>query len=221
MIAIISDIHGNFEALKEVLKEIDKLKIKEIYCLGDIVGYYSQINECCNELRKRNAICIMGNHDWYMVSGSKCLRSQSVNDCIEYQRAIITLENLDWLKTLPIIINKNNMSMVHGGWNNPIDEYLEPSKEYFDNIKGKIFISGHSHIQQICKYKEKIYCNPGSVGQPRDGNNKAAFAIFKNNNFTLKRVSYDIEKTCYLMQKAGFDSYYYGSLRDGAKKLHR
>ena len=54
MIALISDIHGNFTALKEVLKEIDKIGIGEIYCLGDVVGYYTEVNECCEELRKRN-----------------------------------------------------------------------------------------------------------------------------------------------------------------------
>lgn len=64
MIALISDIHGNYTALQAVLKEIDKINIKEIYCLGDIVGYYTQINECCEELQRRNVKCVMGNHDW-------------------------------------------------------------------------------------------------------------------------------------------------------------
>ena len=86
MIAILSDIHGNYEALKAVLGVLDSFKIKQLYCLGDIVGYYSQVNECCNELRNRNVKCVMGNHDWYMVSGTKCLRSRSVNDCLEFQR---------------------------------------------------------------------------------------------------------------------------------------
>ena len=80
MIALISDIHGNFEALKEVLKKIDELGIKEIYCLGDVVGYYSQVNECCDELRRRNVKCVMGNHDWYMAYDTFCPRSRSAND---------------------------------------------------------------------------------------------------------------------------------------------
>ena len=68
-IALISDIHGNFEALKQVLFAIDKLKINKIFCLGDVVGYYTQVNECCEELQKRNIPCVMGNHDWYLSSG--------------------------------------------------------------------------------------------------------------------------------------------------------
>ena len=144
MIAIISDIHGNYEALKKVLEVIDSMNIEEIYCLGDVVGYYSQVNECCNELRERNIECVIGNHDWYMISGSLCPRSHSVNDCLSYQRKIISEENMKWLSTLSILINKNGISMVHGGWQNPIDEYLEASENYFKNIEGEIFISGHT-----------------------------------------------------------------------------
>ena len=78
MIALISDIHGNYIALQEVLKKIDSMGIQEVYCLGDVVGYYSQVNECCDELRKRSISCVMGNHDWYMASGTDCERSKSV-----------------------------------------------------------------------------------------------------------------------------------------------
>ena len=220
MIGIISDIHGNYEALKQVLLELDKMSIADIYCLGDIVGYYSQVNECCNTLRERNIKCIMGNHDWYMVSNSFCLRSQSVNDCLKYQRTIITQENLEWLKTLPFWRLEHNISMAHGGWTNPIDEYLEPDEEYFGKIDGEYFVSGHTHIQRTDKYEDKIYCNPGSVGQPRDGDNRAAFAVYDGAGFKLFRVEYDIDKTCELMKKAGFSPYYYGSLKDASKRLH-
>ncbi len=221
MIAIISDIHGNYEALKAVLKEIDFEKITNIFCLGDVVGYYSQVNECCDALRQRNVICAMGNHDWYMVSGSNCPRSQSVNDCLEYQRKILTETNRAWIKTFTPIVFYNNISMVHGGWMNPIDEYLEPNQEYFDKIEGEFFVSGHTHVQRIEKYRNKIYCNPGSVGQPRDGDNRAAFALFDGKEFELKRVAYDYEKVGKLMYKAGFNEYYYGCLRDASRNLHR
>lgn len=221
MIAIISDIHGNYEALKAVLKEIDSKKITDIFCLGDVVGYYSQVNECCDALRQRNVICVMGNHDWYMASGSYCPRSHSVNDCLEYQRKIITETNQAWIKTFLPIVFYNNISMVHGGWMNPIDEYLEPNQEYFAKIEGEFFVSGHTHIQRIEKYGNKIYCNPGSVGQPRDGDNRAAFALFDGKEFELRRVAYDYEKVGRLMDKAGFNEYYYGCLRDASRNLHK
>ncbi len=221
MIAIISDIHGNFIALEEVLKRIDAQGISEIYCLGDTVGYYSQVNECCDELRRRNIHCVMGNHDWYLASGTDCERSQSVRKCMHYHRRIISDKNREWILSLPVTMNVLGISMLHGGWKNPIDEYVEPSKEYFEKIKGNIFVSGHTHVQRVEQYADKIYCNPGSVGQPRDGDQRAAYAVFDGKQFVLYRVPYDIDQVGRLMEKAGFDSYYYGCLQDGAKNLHR
>jgi len=220
MIAIISDVHGNYVALQEVLNKIDSMGITDIYCLGDVVGYYSQINECCDELRRRNVSCVMGNHDWYMASGTDCERSKSVRDCMFYQRRIITEENLDWIRSFKTTIVVQGVSMVHGGWKNPIDEYLEPSKDYFSCIQGRLFVSGHTHMQRIDYYADKVYCNPGSVGQPRDGNNKAAFATFDGNLFNLYRVPYNIDMVGKLMNDVGFNPYYYGCLRDASKNLH-
>jgi predicted phosphodiesterase len=94
-IGLVSDIHGNHEALKAVLSELDRIGVDEIYCLGDVVGYYSQVNEVCDELIARDVRCVMGNHDWYMASGTSCPRSRSVNDCLAYQRKVITPRNLD------------------------------------------------------------------------------------------------------------------------------
>lgn len=220
MIAIISDIHGNYEALKEVLSKTDEMKISEIFCLGDVIGYYSQVNECCDELRKRNVKCVMGNHDWYMTADSFCPRSRSVNDCLAYQRKVISEENKNWISTFPLIRKEYGISMVHGGWANPIDEYLEPTEEYFERLNGKFFSSGHCHIQRKENFNGKIYCNPGSVGQPRDNDNRAAFATFDGKDFQLYRVEYDIKKVGELMEKAGFNPYYYGCLNDGSKNLH-
>jgi putative phosphoesterase len=217
-IGIISDIHGNYEALKSVLAELDKMKISEIFCLGDVVGYYSQINECCDELSKRQIPCVMGNHDWYMAGGGFCPRSKSVNDCLAYQRTIITQQNMKWIEGFPVQRKVANIHMVHGGWADPIDEYLQPSEEYFSKIKGEIFVSGHTHIQILQKYSGKTYCNPGSVGQPRDNDPRSAFAVF-DGEITLHRVEYNMQPVFDLMDKAGFSDYYYGSLKTGARNL--
>lgn len=218
-IGIISDIHGNYEALMEVLSALDSMNISEIYCLGDVVGYYSQVNECCNELRRRNIPCLMGNHDWYMAGGGFCPRSKSVNDCMVYQRKVITQDNLEWLKTFPVQRHIYGISMVHGGWADPIDEYLQPNEEYFSKVIGDVFVSGHNHIQLLEKYSNgKIYCNPGSVGMPRDNDPRSAFAIY-DGEFTLHRVEYNVFKVFELMDKAGFSDYYYGCLYTGARNL--
>lgn len=221
-IGIISDIHGNFEALKEVLAQLDKVGVEKIYCLGDVVGYFSQVNECCSALIERDIPSLMGNHDWYMASGGFCPRSRSVNDCLVYLRKVITQEHIDWLRTFPVQRFVNNIHMVHGGWTDPIDEYLlEPTEEYFSKIEGEIFLSGHTHLQSLNRFGSKTHCNPGSVGQPRDSDPRAAFATIEDNEITLHRVEYDMEKVFYLMDKAGFNDYYYGSLKTGARNLCR
>jgi predicted phosphodiesterase len=219
MIALIGDIHGNYIALKAVLTKLDNLKIKNIYCLGDVVGYYSQVNECCEELQKRNIKCILGNHDWYMISNTNCKRSKSVNDCLDYQRKIITANNLNWLSTFPVYRKIKNLSIVHGGWNNPIDEYFNPTQDYFNDLSHQYLASGHTHIQMIKEFDNKTYCNPGSVGQPRDNNYKAAFATFDGKKFELFRVDYDVNEVCKLMKQIGFSEYYYNRLKTGAEKF--
>jgi predicted phosphodiesterase len=220
-IGFISDIHGNYEALRQVLNALDKIGTQKIFCLGDVVGYYSQVNECCNELRRRKIPCVMGNHDWYLASGVLCKRSKSVNECIKYQRRVITPENLEWVRTFPVYRRVGFLHMVHGGWENPIDEYLrEPSEGYFMNIPGEFFFSGHTHIQLHHTYKKQQYCNPGSVGQPRDFDPRAAFAVY-DKEITLHRVAYDINAVGGLMDAAGFNDYYYGGLFSGAPRLQK
>lgn len=219
--AFISDIHGNYEALKAVLAEVDRQRISRVYCAGDVVGYYSQINECCRELRERGIACVMGNHDWYMAGGGFCSRSKSVNDCLSYQRKIIEAEHLEWLSTFPVQLRIDEIQMVHGGWADPIDEYLKPSASYFEQMAGNVFVSGHTHLQTLQRFGDKVYCNPGSVGQPRDGDPRAAFALYEAGAFTLHRVEYDMQKVFDLMQAAGFSDYYYGGLKTGARNLRR
>ena len=219
--AFISDIHGNYEALTAVLAEIDRLGVTNIVCAGDIVGYYSQVNECCDELRARGIPSVMGNHDWYMAGGGFCLRSKSVNDCLQYQRRVISADNLAWLKTLPMQLQVDGVNMVHGGWSDPIDEYLKPSQDYFDRIDGRFFLTGHTHLPMVQHYDGKVYCNPCSVGQPRYGDPRAAFAIFDGSDFTLHRVEYNMQKVFDLMDAAGFNDYYYGGLKTGARNLRK
>jgi putative phosphoesterase len=219
--AFISDIHGNYEALKAVLASIDAMGITHIVCAGDVAGYYSEVNACCDTLRERGIPTVMGNHDWYLGGGGTCARSRSVNDCLEYQRRVITPANLAWLRGLPLQVEVNGVRVVHGGWSDPIDEYLKPSANYFSVLEGRFFLTGHTHLPCVHHYGDKIYCNPGSVGQPRDGDPRSAFAVFDGNDFTLHRVNYDFNKVFALMDAAGFNDYYYGGLATGARNLRR
>lgn len=222
-IAIISDIHGNFPALQAVLAEIDRLGIQSIVSLGDIAGYYCNINECIDEMRLRNITNIMGNHDSYIVDAKRCERSVSANVCLDYQDRVISSVNRAWLANslskLSMDFCGMTLSMVHGGWRDPLDEYMHTViEEYFENHPEQYFFSGHTHVQLLVKFRKQIYCNPGSVGQPRDGNCKAAFATLESSGeIVLKRIEYDIESVASAMKTAGFEPRYFQNLFSGTK----
>lgn len=217
MIAIISDIHGNHVALTAVLRELDLISVEKIICLGDVGGYYCQINECCETLQAREIFSLMGNHDWYLASGEKCPRSNSVNRCLDYQREIIRKENLNWLSALKPQACVQELSIVHGGWNDPLDEYVVPSTEYFSGIRGRFFASGHTHFPSIWSGGNKLYCNPGSVGQPRDGDPRASYAIWDDGKFSIHRVQYDFRIIQKEMKSAGFEDYFSENLAVGVR----
>ena len=217
MIGIISDIHGNFPALQAVLNALEQLGVATIFCLGDVAGYYCQINECCEALRSRNIPTLLGNHDWYLASGEGCPRSNSANMCLEYQRSVLEEKHLAWLAGLPRNVQVDSLNMVHGGWKDFLDEYVVPTEDYFAGISGTYFASGHTHVPTVRMFTNKQYCNPGSVGQPRDGDSRASFAIFDGNSFTLHRTCYNIGKIQIAMQHAGFSSYFYENLEIGAR----
>lgn len=217
MIGIISDIHGNYVALSAVLGRLDEMGVSEVICLGDVGGYYSQINQCCEELQSRKIFSLMGNHDWYLASGEGCPRSDSANRCLDYQRAVISDANRGWLASLTPKAQIGALSIVHGGWNDPLDEYVRPSLDYFCRLDGTLFSSGHTHVPCVWKGEGITYCNPGAVGQPRDGDPRASFAIFDGSEFSLHRVDYDFTLVQAEMKRAGFDPYFYENLSLGAR----
>lgn len=217
LIALISDIHGNFAALSAVLEAIDCIGVERIICLGDVGGYYCQVNECCEALQSRNIFSLLGNHDWYLVAGEGCPRSNSANRCLDYQRQVIKKGNIDWLATLKPQAQVAGLSVVHGGWNDPLDEYIVPSAEYFSRNSNLLFASGHTHVPCIWSGSGKTYCNPGSVGQPRDGDPRASFAIFDYKRFVVHRVHYDYKSIQEEMRNAGFEEYFYNNLQIGAR----
>ena len=219
MIAIISDVHGNYPALMAVLNKIDELGCERIISLGDVSGYYCMVNECIDEFRKRGIINILGNHDYYVSGRGDCPRSYTVNRITEYQRKIIALENLNYLKNSSLGIDNDLLSARHGGWKDPIDEYVDAFN--FDDVSDKdvrLFCSGHTHVQKMVKNGKRVYFNPGSVGQPRDFDPRAAYAIIKDNGTVeLKRTEYNIDRIAYEMAEAGFEERIYSCLYNGTR----
>ncbi|MEQ7050300.1 metallophosphoesterase family protein [Paenibacillaceae sp. P-4] len=218
MIAIISDIHGNYPALKSVLEDIDRQECTQIISLGDIAGYYCMINECIEALRERQVTNILGNHDNYLVNNVDCSRSNSVNRCIKYQSKVIAAHNHEWLSKSLFEYIDDETYMVHGGWKDKQEEYLyNLSEDYFSGMNFTYFISGHTHVQSLFKFSGKVYCNPGSVGQPRDGDSRAAYVLFNGQQFDLRRVEYDIDWIAKEMDRNGFEEYFYQNLYHGKR----
>src|SRR4051794_13012513 len=218
MMAIISDIHGNLPALDAVLRRIDVLGCDAAYSLGDVGGYYCMVNQCIGRLRDRGIVHLMGNHDLYLVAGLPCPRSRSANACLDYQRRTIDADHLEWLAASPAALTLGDLSMVHGGWVDHVDEYLyHINADYFRDRPGRFFFSGHTHVQVLAEFGPKTYCNPGSVGQPRDGDPRAAFAVFDRGRITLERVEYDVAAVATAMEGAGFAPHFYRNLYGGTK----
>ena len=221
MIGLFSDVHGNYYALKRVMEALKERNCSRIYCLGDVSGYYSMVNECIDLLRAEGVVCLKGNHDSYLLGESFCPRSNSVNQCIAYQKKVITKDNLAFLATLRPSLTTETFWAVHGGWNDPIDEYIgtfdfEAAEQWGGGCKR--FFSGHTHIQKLERKGEVLYCNPGAVGQPRDHDWRAGFALLDDDlNVTLERVEYDVDGTAAAMKAAGFSEYYYQNLYHGCK----
>jgi putative phosphoesterase len=216
MIAFVADIHGNLPALQAVLAEIDACGVHDIISLGDVAGYYSQVDECIDLLVGRRVRNILGNHDWYLIAHKPCPRSNSANLALAYQRAHISSHSLRWLAESPRRLDTQDISCVHGGWRDPLDEYLtDASEEYFEAMDVSHCFSGHTHVQTLKTYGSVCHCNPGSVGQPRDGDPRAAFALFDGETVELRRVPYDIDLVAKSMEERGFGAHFYEGLYVG------
>ena len=221
LIAILSDIHGNLPALKSVLKDMEQYEIDQVISLGDVSGYYPFINEVIELLRLHDTTNLIGNHDRYIIDNTECPRSTSANLCLTYQKSVITDENKAWLaKSSPSIVI-GEASMVHGGWDDPEDEYLyKISASYFERFDEKFFFCGHTHVQKHIDLKNgQFFTNPGSVGQPRDGINTASYCLYdeKTGSVILKRVEYDIDTVANKMKELGFDEKFYINLYAGSR----
>jgi putative phosphoesterase len=217
MIAILSDVHGNLPALEAVLQDTRSRGCDRFISLGDVVGYYAQPGECIDLLHQHDAVNILGNHDSYLVFDTNCSRSNVVASIIDYQKKIVTKAQLKWLKkSLSLLLEGTNLFM-HGGPEDPQDQYLYTISSKIIPAGVNCLFSGHTHVQTLVQFGDKTYCNPGSVGQPRDGDCRAAYATFDGTSIYLHRVAYDIEQTVFAMKKAGFDAFCWENLYNGSQ----
>jgi len=239
-IAIVSDIHGNLEAFEAVLAQIDEEKIDKVICLGDVVGYGPNPNECMSLARERCQTILMGNHDYACIYKPEMFFfNHFARQAIEFTLSIIKEEHLDFINQLPFLHSENDLLLVHAnplrpeGW-----EYILSIDEaiyYFPKFSEKICFIGHSHLPSIYVESEeskfsfieqreielesncRYIINVGSVGQPRDGNPASSFGVIDlaQQTFEIVRVAYDIEKTIDRFEKAGLPNFLAQRLRIG------
>jgi len=217
-VAVVSDIHANRQALEAVLEDIDGTAARELWCLGDLVGYGADPNDCVALIRDHATLCIAGNHD-LAVTGDLPLDEFSRGAALaaRWTQEVIEAENLEWLATLRPEADAGEIGLFHGSPRDPIWEYVISAllaELCFDELHERIGLVGHSHVALSFERQEgqpatgsarredetvdvsagSWLLNPGSVGQPRDGDPRAAWLMLDltSNLASWHRTEYDI-----------------------------
>ncbi len=228
-ILVISDIHANYIALEAVLA--DAGKVDAVWCLGDIVGYGPDPNACIERVRELPGLtCVLGNHDMAVLGKvPHTAFNVDARRSLAWQERVLMADNMDFLRSLPHTVQvRDHVSLVHGSPRDPIWEYILntlTARINFRLLETPWCFVGHTHAQSIFRWDEKkqrVYLdiprpdepltlpdrailNPGSVGQPRDRDPRAAYAIYypETKIWEPHRVEYDIEAVQQRIREAG------------------
>jgi diadenosine tetraphosphatase ApaH/serine/threonine PP2A family protein phosphatase len=231
MYAVISDIHGNLEALEAVLGDVPD-GTEEIYCLGDVIGYGASPNECCELVRSFEMPVISGNHDLAVTDLSTDLSwfNPVAAAAIEWTREQLAQDNAEFLRTRPRTLLSAGTLFVHGSVRNP-DEYILNGAVARENLailtadypEVQVCFFGHTHVKTIVPSPDGPFSgsddtldlssggpylvNPGSVGQPRDGDTFASYVLVEDAGggirIAYRFVEYDVEKAQNKIRAAG------------------
>ena len=220
-VAVISDVHANWHALEAVLEAIDGESPDELWCLGDIVGYGPRPNPCCESVRTRAAVCLAGNHD-LGVLGEVDL-TEFAPDAVasaEWTRGVLTPDSRGFLESLRPLGRCDGVELFHASPRDPVWDYVltaDAVEASFELTEEPLVLVGHSHVPLAIELSHgqfggghapagtqvelgtdsRLLLNPGSVGQPRDGDPKAAWLLldFGSGRAEFRRVSYPVERT--------------------------
>lgn len=241
--AILADIHSNLAALEAVLVDIkERGGVDQIWCLGDIVGYGPDPGECLRLLREQELTCVAGNHDWAAVGNVSIadFNPDAAAAC-RWTARQLTPEQVEFLKNLPLTLICDDFTLVHGSPRDPITEYMlsvASAVINFARLTTSFCLIGHSHVPcifeyfpetRLCQIRElvpeepvklngrRLIINPGGVGQPRDGDPRAAYAIYDSQHQTVVhyRVPYDIAATQERMRRHGLPQFLIARLSFG------
>ena len=225
---VTSDIHGNLAALEAVLD--DAPDFDELWCLGDLVGYGPKPNECIQRVRNLPHTSLAGNHDWAALGkidlGSFNAVARTANEWTQEQ---LTSSSRTYLSGLPTSLTKGDFTLAHASPREPVWEYImDTSTAYqnFDHFETPFCLVGHTHVPVYFELDEerqrcdailpplpepiglgpkRAIINPGGVGQPRDGDPRASYALLDTQEMTwsFHRVAYAVELTQERMRAAG------------------
>jgi diadenosine tetraphosphatase ApaH/serine/threonine PP2A family protein phosphatase len=227
-VAVISDVHGNWHALEAVLEDVEREQPDELWCLGDLVGYGPRPNPCCAAVERRAAICLAGNHD-LGVLGEIDLEEFSGDAVLaaRWTRTVLAEGSRSFLQSLRPQGSCDGAELFHASPRDPVWEYVlteEAAHAAFDLTEERLVLVGHSHVPLAITLDDKAIggglapaghettldgarrlLNPGSVGQPRDGDPRAAYAIADTTErrVELYRLPYAVEETQEKILKAG------------------
>lgn len=225
--AIISDIHSNLEALEAVLADIRRVGVDEILCLGDIVGYGANPNECIALVRDCSRATVAGNHDYAAVGlTSTDTFNPYARAATEWTQRVLGQVEGEWLRSLPLTAVVEDMRLAHATPLEPAEwRYILHAADATDELLGideRACFVGHSHLPAVFERTDgttrlrgfgrlqldgpgRYLVNVGSVGQPRDGNNNAGYAVVDSGaaSAELRRVPYDISTAQAKILRAG------------------
>lgn len=228
-ILLLSDIHANLPAFKAVLTAVEG-QWDQIWCLGDLVGYGPNPNECIALLREFDHVSLSGNHDWAALGK---LNISEFNDdaraVVRWTRSVLEPESRAYLDSLPPKRVQDGFTLAHASPRHPVWEYVldyNTAAANFAYFATPCCLIGHTHVPMhiverepgdltmeptvhddwISLENQKALLNPGSVGQPRDDDPRAAYALLDTEQLAWKfgRVSYPIEETQEQMRQEGF-----------------
>jgi putative phosphoesterase len=210
LIAFISDVHANLPALRAVMDDVSSRRVSSIFCAGDILGYNTFPNQTIELLRSRNVNCIAGNHDRAVLVGVKDMNSIAAT-AINWTRDVLSPSSFEYLRNLPNSLHRpleGVMTAIHHGSPRQISEYIfeeHVSGELLEIAGSRMLVLGHTHIPYIVQFPNGTVINPGSVGQPRDGDPRASYIVLDTSEwaFRIVRVDYEIEETANKIRENG------------------
>jgi len=199
LVGLISDVHSNAVALQEVLSEFERLGVRVILSAGDVVGYNPYPEKTVDLFIRNRIVSIQGNHDRAVVIGDTSKLNDAAAEAVTWTQSVLSERSLNYLaglaSSLQVRIDDLSIYIAHGSPADP-DEYVYELSEDLLPSGCDLLVLGHTHIQCAAEFVSGSIVNPGSVGQPRDGDPRAAFALLDTDTqaVELDSIEYNVDR---------------------------